>query len=61
MSDKAPPAQRIDIEGITLVWGDRARWKAELRSESARRHLGLPIHERLLAALQLVLPRRARP
>jgi hypothetical protein len=53
-----PPERRIDVGNVTLVWGDRSRWKAELRDESLRRHLARPIAERLRAALSLVLPRR---
>jgi hypothetical protein len=57
--EKEPLARRIDVGDVTLAWGDRSRWKAELRSESARRHLELPLPERLRAALRLVVPRRA--
>jgi hypothetical protein len=50
--------RRVDIGGITLAWGDRSRWKAQLRDESLQRHLALPVAERLRVALSLVLPRR---
>jgi len=50
--------ERIEVGDVTLVWGDRAGWKAHLRDESLRRHLALPIAERLRVALSLVLPRR---
>ncbi len=40
---------------MTLLWGNPAEWKAELRDESLQRHLARPIAERLQAALDLVL------
>jgi hypothetical protein len=46
--------RRVDVDGVTLVWGDRTRAKAMLRAESLRRHLELPIADRLRAALALV-------
>jgi hypothetical protein len=46
--------QRVDAGGATLVWGDPARAKAELRDESLQRHLALPLGARLKAALALV-------
>jgi len=46
--------ERVDVEGATLVWGDASRWKATLRDESERRHLELPLGERLRRALALV-------
>lgn len=53
-----PKLRRVDVGDVTLVWGDASRGKAELRSESVRKHLELPIAERLRIALSLVLPRR---
>lgn len=53
------PERRIDVGDVTLLWGDRSRWKAQLRDESLRRHLSQPINERLRIALSLVLPRRS--
>jgi hypothetical protein len=50
------PEQRVDVAGTTLVWGNASRWKASLREESERRHLDLPIAERLRRALSLVQP-----
>jgi hypothetical protein len=46
--------QRVDVNDVTLVWGNASRWKATLRGESERRHLALPIAERLRRALELV-------
>jgi hypothetical protein len=57
---RTPEGQRIDVGDVTLVWGDRARWKAALREESRARHMQKPIGERLRAALELVR-RRERP
>jgi hypothetical protein len=54
----ATSKRRVDVGEITLAWGDRTRWKAELRDESLRRHLALPVAERLRLAFSLVLPRR---
>lgn len=48
----------MEVGGVTLLWGDRTRWKARLRDESLRRHLERPIGERLAAAAALVRPRR---
>jgi hypothetical protein len=48
---------RIEVDGVTLAWGDATRWKARLREESLRRHLARPIGERLAAALALLVPR----
>ena len=59
VSSKPEPYLRVDVGDVTLIWGDRTRAKAELRSESLQRHLALPLEERLRAALELVLPRRA--
>jgi len=50
--------ERLDVGDISLLWGDRTRWKARLREESVRRHLALPVGERLRIALSLVRPRR---
>lgn len=50
--------KRIDVDGITLLWGNPAEWKAELREESLRRHLARPPAERLLVALSMVRRRR---
>jgi hypothetical protein len=47
---------RLDVEGITLVWGDPSECKAELREESLRRHPARPMAERLLSALAMVRP-----
>lgn len=44
----------MDVGDITLLWGDAAVCKASLREESLRRHLSLPLGERLRAALALV-------
>ncbi|HUH03593.1 MAG TPA: hypothetical protein VML75_16465 [Kofleriaceae bacterium] len=52
--DSKHGTHRIDIDGVTLVWGDAATWKARLRAESLRRHLDKPVAERLLLALDLV-------
>ena len=51
--------RRIDADGVTLMWGDPAASKAELRAESVRAHVARPIAERLLAALAMVLPRES--
>lgn len=51
-------ARRVDVGDVTLVWGDAARGKAALRSESLEQHLERPLAERLRVALSLVLPRR---
>ena len=45
---------RVDVDDVTLVWGNPSRWKATLRDESTRHHLELPIAERLQRALELV-------
>lgn len=50
---------RIDVQGITLAWGNAARWKAELRDESLRRHLARPPAERLRIALEMIRRRSA--
>ena len=50
--------KRIEVDGITLLWGNPTEWKAELREESLRRHLARPPAERLLAALSMVRRRR---
>jgi hypothetical protein len=52
--------RRVDIEGITLMWGPRAVCKAQLRDESRREFAGRPIADRLAAALRLVIPRSER-
>ena len=49
--------KRIDLERVTLAWGQPAAWKAQLRQESHQRHLERPIGVRLAAALALLLPR----
>jgi hypothetical protein len=49
--------RRLDVPGVTLLWGDASQWKAVLREESERRHLDLPLDERLRRAVALVLPR----
>jgi hypothetical protein len=49
--------RRLDMPDATLVWGNASRWKATLRDEAERRHLELPLSERLRRALALVLPR----
>ncbi len=48
--------KRVQVDGVTLLWGNTVEWKAELRDESLRQHLARPIAERLQAALELVLP-----
>jgi hypothetical protein len=61
MRRKEPGAgedRRVDVGGVTLVWGERSRWKATFRDESLKRHLERPVAERLRAAFSLVLPRR---
>ncbi len=50
--------RRVDIGDVTLMWGNPAECKAELRAESLKKHLAKPIAERLLVALSLV---RRRP
>lgn len=52
------PDRRIDVGDVTLVWGDKTRWKARLRDEAWRQHLARPLEQRLRAALALVLPAR---
>ena len=51
-------SRRVDLGDVTLVWGDRTEWKARLRDERLREHLARPLTERLLAALDLVIPAR---
>jgi hypothetical protein len=48
--------KRVQVDGLTLLWGNTVEWKAELRDEALRKHLARPIAERLQAALELVLP-----
>jgi len=47
---------RLELEGITLMWGNPSECKAELREESLRRHLARPMSERLLGALAMIRP-----
>ena len=49
--------KKIDVAGVTIIWGDAARGKAALRDESLKEHLARPVAERLAAALALVRPR----
>lgn len=51
--DRREP-RRIEVDGVTLMWGVPAECKAVLRDESVRRHLERPLPERLLAALSMV-------
>ena len=53
----APSGRRIEVGDTTLVWGNATQWKAALREEAQHRHLDLPVGERLMRALELVLPR----
>lgn len=46
--------ERVDLDGVTLIWGDRTEAKAVLRDESVKRHLTLPLGERLRLALSMV-------
>ena len=55
----AEEIRRIEIDGLTLIWGNRTRNKAKLREESLARHLALPPEERLRVALSLLRPARA--
>ena len=53
----------LQAGAFTLLWGDRSALKARLREESLKRHLSLPLAERLKAALSLLTrgtPGRAR-
>lgn len=52
--------KRIDVQGMTLAWGDAARWKARLREESLRAWDEKPLAERLLIALSMVRRRGDR-
>lgn len=52
--------RRVEVAGMTLLWGDRTRGKAILREESLEAHLARPLEERLRIALQMVLPSRER-
>ena len=52
--------RRVDIDGLTLMWGTRAACKAELREESRREFAGRPIADRFAAAIRLLIPRRAQ-
>jgi len=56
----AKSERRVEVAGMTLLWGDRTLSKAILREESLETHLARPIEERLRIALQLVLPNRER-
>lgn len=47
--------QRLDIQDTTLVWGNAAEAKAQLREESLRAFLALPLAERLRVALSLLV------
>jgi hypothetical protein len=47
----------VEVGSVKVAWGDAAQWKAQWRGESARRHLELPLDERLRSALALVIQR----
>jgi hypothetical protein len=53
---KGAANERIEVGDVTLAGGDRTAWKAQLRDESLRRHLALPVAERLRIALSLASP-----
>ena len=57
---KGPSGERAIVGDVEIVWGIAARWKAELRNDSLRRHLEQPIAARLQSALSLVLRRSDR-
>ena len=53
--------KRVDVGTITLVWGNPAKAKADLRAESEKRFRERPAGERLAAALSMVRsPERKR-
>lgn len=45
--------RRVDVDGVTLLWGNAVEWKAAIREES-RLPKDRPLDQRLLAALALV-------
>ncbi len=45
--------QRADAHGITAIWGDASLGKRLLREESLRKHLALPLGERLRIGLSM--------
>lgn len=46
--------KRVDVAGITLVWGEPSRAKAMLRAESEKRFRELPAAERLRLTLSMI-------
>lgn len=46
--------RRVDVDDLTLAWGDATAWKSRLREESAKSWLQRPIAERLRIALEMI-------
>jgi len=53
------PFESLEIDGLRLAWGNPSEHKARWREESLRAHLALPVGERLIRALSLLLKRSA--